>query len=281
MLSSCKAGADPRLFRVRTSHVLTVVAAAVALSACTSASAFDVKSTVNGAANTKIGTITLNTGTGTSSNHLTGKFEFTNPYGSLDQCYEFKWVNIINKVGANSSLFDEYPAIDPQAPPKNAAEDTAPFYYNDTTEWGPGTFGAETIRQDGAFSMFSDSPFRVTPNGWTFKTYLVAQMTGSTAKEFCVLSGFSWSYAGGTDNQTDPGVSTAGSELSVTQAAIDEINTAMDTARGDDVGPTRPMADWVAMKDCNLVCVPEASTLVGIVSYASLGLVLMRRRRAA
>lgn len=271
-----------RFVRLLVRHVALLIIAGLAIAAFSPrayALSINVNANVSGVGQPQIGTIDVTS----SGNNVKGKFTFANGYKQLDDCYDFKWVNVINKVGANSALFpnNKYPAIDPQGTSVNAGEDNQPFYYSDA-EWTAGKFGSTTIRSEENYSLFTDSPFRQAPNGWTFMTYLVVQdvhVGFFPANSFCVIAGFSWSYAGGTDPNTAPGTSTVGSALTIDDNAVANINTAIGNANNND------FAGWTAMNGfsdgCELQPCPEPGSLLTLGAFCAMAIVGLRRSRSA
>jgi hypothetical protein len=269
------------MFRLSSRLCLATVLTFVLSSAASAGLIFDVNVMVQGYPGTqKIGSIDANSGPATNTDHLTALFKFADPFkGSiLDGWYDFQWVNVVTSGPTDwssyaKSLFDSYPNIDPQAPPKNSAEDNEPYYYNQTTEWDVGMFGSEDIRDEGVFSLFSDSPDLLAGDSFKFDTFLVAQdLTAGdfTGKKFSVLAGFNWTYTGGTD------VSTVGSEITINAATITGINTAL----GNEANNT--FDDWTALAPQTLrPCVvpePDSLTLFGLGALCLVGWGWRRRR---
>lgn len=237
--------------------VMALIAAG-GLSLGSAAQAVDVKTTVNGTADTKIGELTTASGPAGDTDHFTATFKLDAAYSYLDDWYDFRWVQILASLTiggvaqANHPLVGAIPAIDPAPSDNPAANDDgpAPFYYNGK-EWKDGTFGAsmEVIAKNGDFSKLSDSPQLAAGTVATFNSYLVAHdVTNNIAsKSFCVLAGFSWTYTGGTAGNAGEDTSTAGAALPGGAAAAMAINTAMGNASvgGDFMG-------WKAEADCAL-----------------------------
>jgi hypothetical protein len=231
----------------------------------------------------KIGTIDAQSGPANDTDHLTAKFSFIDPFKGtvLDDCYDFQWINVVTgKVGDDSPLFDAYPNIDPQAPPKNAAEDDEPYYYHQANEWDTGLFGAEVIRTEGDFSLFSDSPQRGLGNGFTFNTFLVAQDLhgGFMGDKFSILAGFSWTYTGGTAGNVGEDVSTFGAAIPINAAVVAGVNAALGNEANDTFD------DWTALGPQTLVlCAPEPGSvsLMGLGTLSLLGLGYRRRRQSS
>lgn len=262
---------------------LATVLTFVLSSAASAGLIFDVNAMVQGYPGTqKIGSIDAKSGPATDTDHLTALFTFADPFKGtiLDGWYDFQWVNVVtSKIGNDSPLFDKYPNIDPQAPPKNSAEDKEPYYYHQTNEWDPGMFGSEDIRDEGVFSLFSDSPQRAMGDGFNFNTFLVAQdITAGdfTGMKFSVLSGFSWTYMGGTAGNAGEDVSTVGSQITINQAAIDGINTAIGNEANNMFN------GWMALgpqtlKPCP-VPEPDSLTVFGLGALCLVGWGWRRRR---
>ncbi|MEX0725381.1 MAG: hypothetical protein WD065_03870 [Planctomycetaceae bacterium] len=253
-------------------------------SSASAALVFDVNVMVQGYVGAqKIGSITANSGPAADTDHLTANFEFANPFkGSiLDGWYDFQWINVVTAAtGGASALFSKYPNIDPQAPPKNGAEDNEPYYYNQATEWDPGMFGTEDIRDEGLRSKFSDSPQRALGDGFTFNTFLVAQdLTAGDfiGNKFSVLAGFNWTYAGGTAGTAGEDTSTVGAQIAINDTVITDVNTALQNEENDTFDT------WTALGPQTLKpCVPEPIAFVQLLSLAScgLGVVIVRRHRS-
>ena len=247
-----------------------------------SAGLIDVNVMVQGFPGTsKIGTIDAQSGPATDTDYLAARFAFADGFkGSiLDGLYDFQWINVVtSKIGDDSPLFDKYPNIDPQAPPKNANEDNEPYYYHQANEWDPGMFGTEDIRGEGLFSLFSDSPQRALGNGFNFNAFLVAQdLTAGDfiGKKSSVLAGFSWTYMGGMEGNPGEDVSTFGAAIAINQGVIDGVNTAIGNEANNS------FAGWTALGPQTLMpspVVPEPASLT-LLSIGVAGLLIYGRRR--
>ncbi|QDU65010.1 hypothetical protein [Engelhardtia mirabilis] len=154
---------------------------------------------------------------------ITATFAFDPNFALLDNCYDFRWINVERTyaIGGVAQTIDSalglLPAIDP--PP---AIDPEPFYYTGI-EWATPPQGSSPYHTEGVDSFFSDE--RADPTGLDsvigFETYLVARdltVGGLGAAEFCVLGGFSWTY----DNASSDAIicGPLGPDPSVIQAAL-------------------------------------------------------------
>ena len=210
------------------------------------AATVNVGANVAGFGNVQIGSIDVTAGV-TATDVINGNFTFDAPYSFLDDWYDFRWINVVTAVtGAASPLFPNgAPAIDPQSPPTNAAEDNEPFYYNTATEWNPNViFGPGPTHTDGVGSNFHDAPQRGDGNGFNFSTYLTARNVTAPGdkKKVGVLAGFTWSYAGTGD------ASTFGGAIAVGAGDATAINNAMANA-----APATAFAGWSATTDFQLL----------------------------
>jgi hypothetical protein len=234
----------PRLHRALALAALFAVALfpAFALSANVNVSA-----NVAGFGNVQIGSIDVQTGVGGNTDRIDGKFTFDAPFGFLDDWYDFRWINVVTAVtGAASPLFPNgAPAIDPQAPPTNAAEDNEPFYYNTATEWNPNiNTQAGPTHTNGVGSTFTDAPQRAAGNGFDFSTYLVARNVTAPGdkKKVGVLAGFTWTYTGTGD------ASTFGAAIAIGAGDATAINNAIGNA-----APANSFPGWSATTDFQLL----------------------------
>ncbi len=194
----------------------------------------------------QIGTLDVSAGAGSV---IEASFTLEPAYAYLDDCYDFRWVNVERcyEVAGVAQSVDPVvgllPAIDPS--PSDGAE---PYYYN-ALEWSSGFFGASTVRQERVLSKFIDARSdRGLDSTIDFRTYLVANDTaqGNLAnKTFCVLGGFAWSYDNTTGDALICGALDADASI---------INLALAKGQKDCPGHAGcpGFAGWTAIEGCEL-----------------------------
>lgn len=266
-----------------TTRILLTTAATILLTAgFAHAQLIKVGASVDGVKTDTIGSINVSTGKDLAADNLSGLFTIEKDYAALDAFYDFRWVNILTgltikktgKPGTEHPLLGKLPGIDPS--PKDGAQ---PYYYN-AAEWKAGKFGSKTIREEGNFSLFDDSPNSGQFSDLNFETYLVVANLHDPNwkdKEFCVLAGFSWSWKIGTkdadkDSDWDDDVSTFGASIAIDDDSLKRLTSALANAvKGGD------FKGWSAVAGSDLMMtLPTPGTLV----LASLGgLLAIRRRR--
>jgi hypothetical protein len=252
-----------------------------------------VQASVQGSATPQqIGSIAVNdqfAGKGTVKAGLTATFTFANAFKSLDDKYDFDWVQVATSqttpMGSTAFFPGTLPTIDPKP---SQDPDKYPFYYS-MAEWNANTFAGQTIHTDNVSSTFGDVPAQINGFVFNFSTYLVVRDQGVWSlggmKQFCVLGGFTWTYSGAgatisaTDNQGSSAVGMAIPGGPIAAAQIDTINSAISnavTASGND-------ATYVTWKNAainNCVLVPEPSALP-LAAWACLLLLTFRNLRLA
>lgn len=239
----------------------------------------DVNAKVQGhAAAQKVGAIAVETakkdGFGSSghASFMNGYFTFTNAFKSLDDTYDFNWINVVRKeTGPASGLFSKTPNMDPES------EDTFPHYYTEAEWITNNKFGTRVLREDRVFTQFIDFPKQPKERGFDFSTFLILQDHNKFAldgkKQFLVLAGWEWNYQGDDNfdpvNNTPNGVSTFGKTLTIDKAARDLITEALANGKDDR------FKDWVVLESFTMVPTPASAAL------ASLGILVACRRRRA
>jgi PKD domain len=129
-------------------------------------------------------------------------FEFDTDYSYLDNCYDFRWINVVRSESSGGEpqpvvpIIGALPGIDP---PVGSSGDYLPFYHGQA-EWELGSYLGTPIRKEGAFSLFVDSPNGID-KAVVFHTYLVATDSAEGAlspQTVMVLAGFSWRFSNPT-----------------------------------------------------------------------------------
>jgi hypothetical protein len=268
-----------------------------------------VTATVNGVANTNIGTI--NSTIDDTNDFMRSVFQLNaanrNLMNDAMGC-QFRYVQIVTQDTDPNRPRDaagNLPAIPYVDPPRGgyqgagAGADNAPFYEND-----PGTGPFNYPNYDGSFAnpapaFPANTPVHEEANGIvravdfptisansavTFETYIVyvnPELRAMAPSLFCVLAGFRWTVTRGagaattfTETTGNAGITDIRAAGGGDGAAITRINTAMANS-GFNAGFA-----WQATTDCNLMpCVPEPSGLALVVIGG--GLTVWRRRRLA
>lgn len=135
---------------------------------------------------------------------LEGHFSFDPSYGYLDDCFDFRWVNVLRRSVSDGVENTEdpvvglLPAIDPAV-----SFDPEPYYYT-TDEWATET-GPGQIHHEGVSTFFEDGRSDPFPPRTVlfFETFLVADDVSDTSfpdKSLYVLDGFRWTYSSETDD---------------------------------------------------------------------------------
>ncbi len=271
--------------RFRNPFCVLTLAACALVSLPVRSSALTVPVTVNVAGsgpNQTIGFINANggfAGNGAVASGLRADFTFSNAFSSLDNNYDFDWVNVCTKqtfgVSGPSALFPNTPNIDPIP----AEDDKLPYYYN-STEWFTNNEFVQgfPIHADNSSSTFFDIPNQPADRTFYFLTFLVLRDNGAytlngASNTFSVLAGFSWQYQGADGNfNTQRGTSTVVSAVSINQDAVDIINGAITNS--PDFG------NWTVTINPTLVPEPSTAFLV-LVGYTSLLLRCSKRHAKA
>jgi hypothetical protein len=216
----------------------------------------------------------------------TGSFAFQAPYNTLDNCYQFRWFQIITGIpdafrtsddvkfkdaSGNYTRTPTVPFVDPPAggykyQQANGGADNDPFYENtDPGNYAYPNYSARHVQNVRVFT--DDNP---GPQDVYFQTYLVVSGGDIGANMFCVLAGYSWNThlnAGGTLANPDP----------VQIANIDVKN--LNTALGNSGFGAADKNLWTAKIDCTLMPCPEPSSVVLLsIAGVCLGLVYRGRR---
>ena len=280
--------------RVLASFVAGVIFVAGSAAAWAGPITFDVKTTVGGNANTKIGSITATMAGPTQANPNapfaeTGVFTFTDPWGQLDDCYDFRWYQIITSApnavltsadtkfkdkDGNYTVAPTTPFVDPPAGGYKYQEagggaDNDPFYENS----GNGAYAFpnhSAMSTPNVSSSTEDSP---GPVDVYFETYLVVSGGDIGANMFAILAGYSWNThldMNGALANPDP-VQIANPNLATLQTALN--NSGFKAADYNNA--------WTVKAVTNLEECPEPSSIIlaavaGVVAFG-----MARRRRAA
>ncbi|MBL8962622.1 MAG: hypothetical protein KF787_06330 [Phycisphaeraceae bacterium] len=199
---------------------------------------------------------------------MNGYFTFTNAFKSLDDTYDFNWINVVRReTGPALGLFSKTPNMDPEM------EDTFPHYYTEAEWITDNKLNGRTLRGDQSFTQFIDFPKQPKERGFDFSTFLILQDNNKFAldgkKQFLVLAGWEWNYQGDDDfdGSKKNGVSTFGKAVTIDKTARDLITEAM--ANGKD----GRFNGWTVLETFTMV--PSPAT----VALACLGGVIAARRR--
>jgi hypothetical protein len=250
----------------------------------------NVIATVAGQSNTKIGEITATMGgNGTEGSPFlqTGTFNFTGPWGQLDNCYDFRWFQIITDIPEDLLGIDEFkfqdtdgdytvsptlPFVDPpnggyQYQEADGGADDDPFYENT----GPGDYAFPNFSElhtEGVSSSTEDSP---GPEDVYFETYLVAIGEGIEENTFCVLAGYSWNTTleAGELLMPDP--------VEISPIAVAHLQTALDSSGFTDAYGNA----WTVETGCDLNPCPEPATWLLLALGGVVALGVRRRRQLA
>lgn len=283
-----------RLIRTRNWASCLVAIVALAGSATTFAGSitFDVKTTVFGTPNTKIGSTTATMSGPTMANLAapfieTGVFTFTAPHGQLDNYYDFRWYQIITAApnavltsaqtkfkdsGGNYTVAPTVPFVDPPAGGYKYQEagggaDNDPFYENS----GNGVYAYPNHSAKSVANTSSSTDDNPGPAEVYFETYLVVAGGDIGANKFGVLAGYSWNTHLNGDGvlvDTSP-VQIANFNLPTLQSAM--TNSGFKAADYNNL--------WTAVAVTNLVPEPSSVVLAMIAGVFACG--FARRRRAA
>ena len=132
-------------------------------------------------ANTKIGTLRAPARTLLPPGQSVVDFTFEPSWSHLDNCYDFRWINVLEEYWLWDELFSEnvsqtsdpvlglLPALDPrpgqpfgQCPASCALSDASPFYWNDDgwmlDQLCACAGGPDNLHVEGLGSGFNDSP---------------------------------------------------------------------------------------------------------------------------
>jgi hypothetical protein len=229
-----------------------------------------VNATVNGTANTNIGSIAAtlgnvtSTGTGIDTpNRMGADFTLNAANAMLDKCYNFHWLQVVTQLVASPTnpTYKTKALVIPIIDTPNGGYDTS--VGEDALPWYL-TAAEETTANTTNKDMSMDYTMNDTPGvkGAAFSTWLIANPI-DMPNTICVITGFSW--GSGTLQGANP--------LTVIGApgAADVTSITNALTNGNFPG-------YTVMTNCNLVC-PEPSSL--LVLGATSGLMLARRRRAA
>jgi len=219
----------------------------------------------------------------------TGTFTFTAPWGQLDDCYDFRWYQIITAApnavltspdtkfkdkDGNYTVASTVPFVDPPAggykyQEADGGADNDPFYENS----GNGAYAHpnHSARSTANESVWTDdSP---GPEDVYFETYLVVTGGDIGANMFAVLAGYSWNTNLNNDGElTNPDpVEIANFDLATLQTALD--NSGFKAADYNNA--------WTVKAVTNLEECPEPSSIILAVLAGVFTCGMARRRRAA
>lgn len=240
----------------------------------------DVKAKVNGAANTKIGTLTANVSVDGGSGKNVAEFKYVNVnnLNKLDDCYEMRWFQFITSDdwpakygGVNQTHIVDPPKGGWDYQAADGGADNEPFYENSGNgNYAYPNFKDRRVKYDKSWT--DDYPYIGDANAGNkgkktvWQTWLVAREIGKNA--FCLLLGYEWEV--GVNNTPDK-YAKFNNWIEPGDANIGTMTTALTNG-----GFTA--ADWPISKDCALTCaaVPEPSSMAAL---ALGGLAMLRRRR--
>ena len=246
---------------------------------------FNVNTTVNGVANTQIGSITANfTYTAPDAYAETGVFNLNATGAALNSCYQFRWYQIVTSAPAAllknpqlafknpQGVYNQQPVLPFVDPPNggykyqqaDGGADNQPFYENtDPGNYAYPNYSAKHVQ--GVSSSTSDNP---TPRDVTFQTYLVATGMGIAANTFDVLAGYQWSTAlmGMPRNVAAP--------TQITPINLGPLNTALMNSGFIAAGYNDA---WTAVTGVNLQQCPEPSSFFLLLTGVCFGIVVFGR----
>lgn len=204
----------------------------------------------------------------TDPSGLTATFTFADKFSFLDKRYDFDWVQIVD---AEAGMADFFPRPLPTIDPRPAANpDKYPFYYS-KAEWNANSFAGQTLHVDGKTSTFGDVPNQPKDTVFSFSAFLVVRDHGQWLldgmKKFCVLGGFTWTYAGADGSfDSNRGTSTVGDGIvgPLDPRTIDRINSAI--ASSAEAANSDPFRTWknAAMGTCALIPEPSSFALAAM-----------------
>jgi hypothetical protein len=274
---------------------IVVLAGSVLVSNATSFAGsitFDVKTTVQGTANTKIGGITATMAGPTLGNlgaafAQTGVFTFTAPQGQLDDYYDFRWYQIITAApnavltsaqtkfkdkDGNYTVAPTVPFVDPPAGGYKYQEggggaDNDPFYENS----GNGAYAFPNHSAMSVANTSSSTEDSPGPAEVYFETYLVVAGGDIGANKFGVLAGYSWNT-----HLDGDGVLVNTSPVQINAFNLPTLQSALNSSgfKAADYNNA-----WTAVAVTNLIPEPSSVVLAMIAGVFACG--MARRRRVA
>lgn len=281
---------------IRTRIWASCLVGIVVLASCATSFAgsitFDVKTTVFGTANTKIGSTTATMSGPTMANLAapfveTGAFTFTAPHGQLDNYYDFRWYQIITAApnavlssaqtkfkdsGGNYTVAPAVPFVDPPAGGYKYQEggggaDNDPFYENS----GTAVYAYPNHSAMSVANVSSSTDDYPGPSEVYFETYLVVSGGDIGAKKFGVLAGYTWNT-----HLNGDGVLVNTSPVQINAFNLPTLQSALN---GSGFKAADYNNAWTAVAVTNLIPEPSAMVLALIAGVSVCG--VARRRRAA